>query len=315
MALTKVTKGSTVKITADSFNAMVDAANANKIAEAAKTISSAPPAAPYTRSVFRVVNDTDDHLNQYSIVGLGEPQSAPDPEDASFLDTVVLRGVTPDVELHEGRFAVLLQSAGSTEVVPAVVEGNAMVLIDARGALSCRRAEIVDGVTGYLRMSDFGSVEVLWLGAESETAFFPGDEPEGGWPDLHWGLVRLGNPPAMFPIKMIKTGGTQGVSSPTGPGATWTYRVEDFYGHVLATDVDPTSPPHRADRQAWGAVNEAQFGFAAYLDGVFTILQTSEIWEIHPDSITFNTQFQNEHNNVYAAINAILVRLANAGIP
>ena len=253
----------------------LNAAFAAGAAQVATTNGKATPQATqidtaYKAPTVRVANLTGGHLNQYSIVGIDGPGRAPDDDEASFADGVVLRGVVPDAATHLGLFAVLLQSADAGEAVPAAVSGIVPVYLDHGGIASGAGAEIVNGEVGHLRRLAHGSATVVWSASSSLSA-----------PSL--ALVRLGQFPSMFPVQTHSVDGTQGDEDTE---AVWYYDIKDMDGRLLASHVDPTQLPHRVTRQGWGATNQGQFGFATMINGQLVILETGEVWEptIHPDA-------------------------------
>ncbi len=280
MTFVKIASGKPVTIAAKNFNELVDAVHANKAREAAQLVGQLPAAAtpqPLAQRVARVLNDTGQHLNQYSVVGLGVPQAMPAEDEGSFLDRVILRGVMPDAAQHLGRFAVILHSAPTDSIVAAVVAGLAVARVDDGGVVAGNRAEIVDGHTGYLQLLAHGSATVLWRLQEAGQQL---------------AVIRLGAAPPVFPVQMAMVGGSQGDhNSP----ATWTYDVKDMDGRVLLRGVNPALSPHRVNRQAWGSINAAQFGLAAYAGGQLVVLWCNEIWEpdIHPDARLYEGVLRN----------------------
>lgn len=280
MTFQKATRGKRISIGFQSFNELVDAIHDYRSRAASKVGVAAPEAQVASGTqprVTRIVNETGQHLNQYAVVGITNVNALPAADDGSFLERVVFRGIAPVAGTHAGRFAVLLQSAPVGAVVPALIAGVAMVKIDDGGVSSGSRAEIVNGQTGYLQLSAHGSAAVLWR-----------EEGAG----QKWGIVRLGTAPAVFPVSLSMTGGSQGTHQ---SAATWTYSVSDMEGRLLASGVNPTVLPHRVNRQAWGSINPAQFGFATINGGQLVILQINEIWEpdIHPDARLYEGVLKN----------------------
>lgn len=123
----------------------------------------------------------------HGVVGLGVPIITPADRESVVHEEPVFSGVTPDVDLHLGQFAVLTTPLASGKIGRAVISGVAWVLLDLDGEAAVERAEIADTETGHLIAHIEGSATVLWHD----------DEPSGGGPV--WALVRLSNPGGASP--------------------------------------------------------------------------------------------------------------------
>jgi hypothetical protein len=102
-----------------------------------------------------------DITSMLSIVGINsELIYNPQTNLAAFINYPTFKGVTPDSDLHENNFAILLSNAKQSQIVEARMTGISPVrvnIIDADHTF----AELVTGVTGYLQSSESGSIQIL----------------------------------------------------------------------------------------------------------------------------------------------------------
>jgi hypothetical protein len=203
--------------------------------------------------IVLIQNNSGATVDRFGILGIDGPLNAPDSEadPDPFLDfTPMLSGVTPDIDLHRGRFAILLEGLGDGEVGPAVVSGICQVIINVADETTTRTgAEIVDAQSGYLAARHHGSATILYR--------------EGGTGE-QWAIVKLGSwrPAAAFPVTLTKAdpAGSQGTAS---TAASWLYDVADAVtGETLAEDVDPTGSHHLWRRPTVGQMVQATAGLA-----------------------------------------------------
>jgi len=251
MVAQKLPRGARVELSAEAFGAMVDAAAATATQQASARV---PGVSPSKRQYGPplIKNSTSSNLDRFSVLGVSSIAITHDTNADKFFSQVVMDGTIPDESLHLGRFAVLLAPAKSGDVVLAAIGGVVPVQIDGEGSELGRRAEIVGGATNRLRLIGYGSADVLWRASGT---------------GVQWGVVRFGDAPAMFPVRLTESG--------EGP----IYTVYDMDGRVLDTDVDPTVAPHSHNRPDTGTMDGAQFGFATITNGVLQILQANEIWK------------------------------------
>jgi hypothetical protein len=253
MSIRKVNPGDPLRIPAGAYNAFVDAANAHRnneqtfVAESTRGVQQA--------SIVLVRNDSGSARQRFEILGVGTPVIDPSHNEDEFKNRVALSGVTPIAGTHEGKFVVLAEPIASGKIGRAFAAGVCAVKINVVGETEeTRLVEMAGGTTANLEVDRRGSAAILW---------------RVGGTGVQWAVVRLGITPIavpirVFPVNLSQTGGSQGDESHP---ATWTYDVTDVEtDDTLASNVDPTSTPHRWKRPSIGQMIAADFGYAHYED-------------------------------------------------
>lgn len=244
--LRKVTRGTPLKIPAAAYNSFLEAAADLRN----RRLGNKPGSVPHdTRpGILYVRNDSGEHLGQFGVLGLNGIVISPTDNEREFRSRLVMSGVTPSKASHRGRFCVLAEPIKQGRIGRAYVDSFCPVRLNVQGEQQEPRfAEIKDGSTEHLTASVFGSASILWR--------------EGGTGE-QWAVVRFGRTPSVFPVKLVKTGGSQGNAS--NP-ATWTYDVLDpVTGEMIEAAVAPVSSPHNWKRPSIGWMIEATAGTAHF---------------------------------------------------
>lgn len=164
-----VRSGEPLVIPASTYNAIFDAAQANRN----RKINHKPHRDGFDSLFVYVLNDTDKELSRFSVVGLSGPVETNN--DNIFCNRVAFKGVVPS-KTDRGKYAILQQDARMNQVVRACVYGvtPARIYVEdgKKNVLSC---DIKEGVTDYLVSG--GTSEVLW----SDTS-----------QALRWSYIRIG---------------------------------------------------------------------------------------------------------------------------
>lgn len=170
----KVDSGDKIVISAQVWNAMLDAAVANRMGD-----NPSPDGAPGSRSatVIRIRNDSGAAVARFGILGINGPIVTPTNNLTEFKRTIALKGITPAAGTHEGKFAVLLEPLAKDKIGAAVISGGVPVQIS--GPIG-PFAEISDAVSGYLTPGDSGSARILYP---------PQDDVAT---DQRWAVIRIG---------------------------------------------------------------------------------------------------------------------------
>jgi hypothetical protein len=158
----KVQAGWPLYIPAETYNAFIDAAVANKNRQHDVATSVAPIWRDST--IVRIKNNSNSPVKQFGVLGIDAPAILPSASLAAFQQGVMLSGSTPNFGKHRGRFVVLLEPAGVGEIARAVICGAAIVQLNMRHELH-RFADVDDGQSGDLASSHAGSAEILWVDA------------------------------------------------------------------------------------------------------------------------------------------------------
>ena len=247
MSLRKVKPGDPLVIPAATFNTFVDAAQ-DFLARQHRQAQVGMPFRRPTDIVF-VRNDTGWHRYRYDVLGIEGMLFNPASDEEAFKNYPAVMGIQPQPR-HRGKFVVLLEPISNGKLGRAAIAGMVPVRVFIPDdGYSYHLAEVSTDAPGYLLASHAGSAAILWR--------------EGGT-GMQWALVRLGNPPrtptAVFPVRLVQCGGTQGDEHHV---ATWTYHVNDYYDSQqrLLSCVNPLQSPHYWRRPV-GYTSPGWFGFA-----------------------------------------------------
>jgi hypothetical protein len=173
-AFKKVQPGQRLEITAEAFNAFLDAARAVREHKVFGT-----EASQFFRQsgIVKVKNASGADRGRFAVLGLTEPIVLPADNPAEFKRQVTFEGVVPAKNEHKGKFAVLLEPVAAGKIGLGVVAGVVPVRLQVDPAKLYDRAEIIDGSTQALVNQPHGSARVLWLEATGSTE--------------RWAVVRL----------------------------------------------------------------------------------------------------------------------------
>jgi hypothetical protein len=191
-AFKKVNAGDSLELSAVTWNAMIDAAQAHR-----KNQNVERDETDLTRqaTVVSVKNVSGSDQPRFACLGIDAPIILPSDDQAEFANRVALRGTTPTTADHaEGRFVILLEPLATAAIGMAYAAGVCPVklLVEDTEAEEHRFADIKDGTTN-LTAKAIGAATILWK--ESVTGA-PGVEA--------WAVIRLaagGNPIRRFEMK------------------------------------------------------------------------------------------------------------------
>jgi hypothetical protein len=173
-AFKKVQPGQRLKITAEAFNAFVDAARAVREHKQFGT-----DASQFFRQsgIVKLRNASGADQGRFAVLGLTEPIILPAANETEFKRQVTFEGVVPARNDHKGKFAVLLEPVAAGKIGLAVVAGVVPVHLQVSPGQLYDCAEIIDGSTQALVNLPHGSARVLWVEATGSTE--------------RWAVVRL----------------------------------------------------------------------------------------------------------------------------
>ena len=173
-AFKKVQPGQRLEITAEAFNAFLDAARAVREHKVFGT-----EASQFFRQsgIVKVRNASGADRGRFAVLGVTEPIILPPDNLDEFKRQVTFEGTVPVKNVHQGKFAVLLEPIATGKIGLAVIAGvtPARLQVDPEQLYDC--AEIIDGGTQALRNQPHGSARVLWV--------------EGAGSTERWAVVRL----------------------------------------------------------------------------------------------------------------------------
>jgi len=177
----KVLSGEKLQIPASTYNAFVDAAQAN-IAQ--KNFLTESNKNGESRKVI-VQNNSGGNLDKFEILGIDSPIVDPDDNETDFQNRITLIGVTPEdgsggsgSDDHRGKFIVLQEPIPDGDIGRGIISGETIVKINVEDE-DHKYADVTDATSTYLTSSNSGSARILWK--ESGTG-------------VVWAYVRLGFP-------------------------------------------------------------------------------------------------------------------------
>lgn len=161
-AFKKVQAGQRIAITAEAYNAFIDAAQAVREHKQFGT-----EASQFFRQsgIVKLKNASGADQVRFAVLGLSEPIILPSANEIEFKRQVTFEGVVPAKNDHRGRFAILLEPIADGKIGLAVIAGVVPVRLKVDAEQLYDRAEILDGDAGKLLNVPHGSARVLWIDA------------------------------------------------------------------------------------------------------------------------------------------------------
>ncbi len=173
-AFKKVQAGQRIAISAEAYNAFIDAAQAVREHKQFGT-----EALQFFRQsgIVKLRNASGADQGRFAVLGLSEPIILPSANAAEFKRQVTFEGVVSAKNDHRGKFAVLLEPIADGKIGLAVIAGVVPVRLKVNPEQLYDRAEIIDGDAGKLLNVPHGSARVLWIDAVGS--------------EERWAIVRL----------------------------------------------------------------------------------------------------------------------------
>lgn len=152
----KVTSGQPLKIRAETFNSMIDAANYVKNIRTGNSVNFQKT----NSGLILIRNDSGADVAIRRVLGLGDTVADPTAAEDQFCEYIAFEGDLPDIDLHVGKWALLLDPIADGEYGRAAVSGEHQVKINVTDA-NHTHVEIGDGTT-LLQSGYTGSGKILW---------------------------------------------------------------------------------------------------------------------------------------------------------
>lgn len=254
----RVRPGDDLVIPAPTYNAMVDAAEA----EQRRRLDGGDPGRSQLRraDIVRVLNDTGKTLDARSVVGLDGPVIGTEDLNA-FLAEVTFRGKVPDTS-SPWRFAITLEPAAPNQVVRAYLAGVCQVKVDVRDQTHAF-ARVIDGEAGHLQSANTGPVEILWAEEEGGYAYGYGGGYSTG---VQWCYIRFGgNDPGP---RYARTTSILTAASGATLGQGTIRLVERTGAHL---DDDPAAPDDQVCYNKGGEVSAGRYIEVDWCDGAWSV--------------------------------------------
>jgi len=176
-ALGRVNPGDALNFPAQTFNIFCD--TAEEVARMkGRQFADRQPGRGINTGIVTVRNDSGGDLLRFAVLGIGAPIIDNSDNLAEFQNRVTFKGQLPDIDLHRGRFVILLEPLADGAIGKAVVSGVCQVLVNVSDAAHTF-ADVIDGDATTLA-SGWSGAEILWK--------------ETGTGDDKCAIVRLGPP-------------------------------------------------------------------------------------------------------------------------
>lgn len=161
-AFKKVQAGQRIAISAEAYNAFIDAAQAVR-----EHKQFGIEASQFFRQsgIVKLKNASGADQARFAVLGLSEPIILPSANEIEFKRQVTFEGVVPAKNDHRGKFAVLLEPIADGKIGLAVIAGVVPVRLKVDPDQLYDRAEIIDADSGKLLNVPHGSARVLWIDA------------------------------------------------------------------------------------------------------------------------------------------------------
>ncbi len=185
MTLAKVAAGQPLKISAESFNAFVDAAAAYQASRQSRSADGGMTTA--IPGIILLRNDSSTDQGRFAVLGLDDPLILPSENPQSFQERITFSGISPDEDVHANRFCILQEPIAAGGIGRAMVAGVTPMRLDI-DAEEDELAAIVTDETGSLATGSEGGARILWkepgTGAAWGIVQFPAGGAAGGSPNL-----------------------------------------------------------------------------------------------------------------------------------
>lgn len=167
MTIKRAPSGKRGKLSSGAFNQFADAA---EFLEQVHRSGSGAVKLRETGKQFILVQNTlssgsvpgSADLDQFSVVGLGDPVITPDDDLDEFKGRIVLEAVTPTEADHKGKFALLLEPLAEGAIGRACVCGACVVQVELTDE-DHEFADVTDSDATKLTSCDDGSALILWI--------------------------------------------------------------------------------------------------------------------------------------------------------
>jgi len=173
----KVHRGQELKISAEAYNAFIDAVRATR---GQKQFGAEASQFFRQSGIVKVMNAAGFDQDRFAVLGVTEPIISPQDNEDEFKRQVTFRGVMPLKDIHRGRFVILLEPIRAGAIGLAVIAGVTPVKLMVDPANLYDYAEIEPNTTSALRNVPAGSARVLWI-----------QPPDPRNQYLRWAVVRL----------------------------------------------------------------------------------------------------------------------------
>ncbi|MBA2480904.1 MAG: hypothetical protein H0V44_09590, partial [Planctomycetes bacterium] len=194
MTLTKVSRGQPLRMTAEAFNAFVDAAQAHQAG--GQGFGAAGTALTRQAGIVPVRNDSGVDQDRFAILGIDDVLITPGDNLAAFQERVSFSAILPDADVHAQRFCILQDPIAAGSLGRALIAG----ITPARLAVQADDdavAAVVTGDSARLETGSDGGARILWkesgVGDRWAVVQIPAGGSAGGDPNLVLQVTQVGH--------------------------------------------------------------------------------------------------------------------------
>ena len=195
MTLTKVRSGQPLTITAEAFNAFIDAANAQR--GSGLDQQAAGTATTTAAGIVTVRNDSGADQERFAVLGIDAPLILPTENPAAFQERVALSLVAPDADQHRDRMCILQEPIAAGALGRGLIVGVSPMRLQVQ-ADDDRMATIITDDASALTTGAEGAARILWkeagTGAKWGLVQIPAGGAGGGSPNLVVEVVSANHP-------------------------------------------------------------------------------------------------------------------------
>jgi hypothetical protein len=173
VTLTKVRSGQRLSISAEAFNAFIDAAEARRSTSIGQAVDDSTTSR--AAGIVTVRNDSGSDQERFAVLGIAAPLILPAENPAAFQERVALSLVLPDAEQHADRLCILQEPIAAGALGRGLILGVTPVRLEVASDED-RAAAVTTDDPSVLTTGPEGSVRILWK------------EPGTG---QKWGLVQI----------------------------------------------------------------------------------------------------------------------------
>jgi len=222
-----VHSGEPIRLYASTYNAMIDAAKAERKRKLSSSQDGLTIDLPYDTLIY---NGSDADYPRFSCLALGDVVTLPSDNLAAFQNRQAYGASLPS-NADRGKFVITQEPIRAGAIGRAIASGVTICQVEllSPNDINDDYADLQSGTTTNLLGSAFGAAKILWTE--------PLEDRED--PDKPWCLVCLDSNTngIYFPVLVTITDGEAGGTSET---CTWTYEVFSLRGKSIDNAMAPT---------------------------------------------------------------------------
>jgi hypothetical protein len=159
----RVSSGDPLAIGAETWNALIDGVIRDR-AQQRKHGADDDKRPPWSPGLAYIENTSGDDLDQFAVLGIGDPITAPVDDDgaAIFAEYPAFSGIVPtDDHVLVGKFAILLEPVPNGAIALACIAGSTIFRVNVV-AEDDSFADLESGTTDALVSTFNGPIQIIW---------------------------------------------------------------------------------------------------------------------------------------------------------